>query len=872
MREWFGSWGRELPDLHFACAVMGLGLVPKSLRGRSSPRGMEQAVAEALDESPQKLLHWSLDVLPTVKNGWAAGLSAGRLAELVQPSLSRQCRVALDTESAIDGMTLWKFFRQHFWSASPQECWTFFLSQAAPGSTVRLRWPCRIGYFPGTLSESIALDLKSRDSWEGNIFEISPLTRRRSECDLLIWQGTDLASSIEDLSSESAKIGGAETDLLAIFSMLDLPDSAGVRTMEPLRRMVGATGLLWVPLFRVHPAAEVLRELFMGVSHNSELDVAVSAATRNEGFLLADERLIRRARLDRRLRTTARVMKRKERAHERIKFESSRSGWLGNVSDMLVRRDVGNLILDRLKKEDGYRWEGESHEASAYGHVSRRMQEDDEERRVPRYLQTGLHAGDQVDHPTMGPLMIETPYKVSVFIGERAPSYLSVEEPFPELEPLDDGRAHRLTVVFWEPHFSPEPQIQHIELPPVGNSSVCWFSFHTGKEPASLTARITVLHRNRVLQSGILEARVGPPSAVPSFRVDAAPRQILNGLDERQNFSAAFLLNDMNDSGTVHAVTGDRAVVLSMDDATVKGLVQVLNAAITEITESPSKFEGLRAPGSESLLRTLAQKGASLREYLTRHAMRGGLFSSPTHVQVVSARPAKIFPVEFVYEFEAPEEEARLCAHAEKALEGEPLEGFCPDCTPAVLTDGQPTPVDREMVIRPWHSGDCAVSSSGKPMSLPMPRSGAISSWFRNRWEPRTACFTPWIVRSWEPQTRPAGTTPMPSKTWWNESGNWCPKWSWSTAGRIGYTWSSKTSPHSWPSWCTRKRTATAPPCLTSVCLPSSKVISSRQNTFGPMTIEPVPSLSSSAARRPWRTLTTKTSLSAFSGGERPSW
>ena len=700
MREWFGSWGLGLQDAEFACAVVGLGLVPEQLRGGAAPRRMEQAVAERLEGDPRKLLRWSLDVLPTEKDRWGAVPSAARLADRVRTALARQRRMAMEAIGPLDGLVACRFVHRHLMTAnrSSPEPWILFVSSPAPGSAIRLRWPCRIGYFPGTPSESTALHLQSLDDWDKDVFDVQPLTRRQSECDLLVWQAGDLPQAVEALSDQSWQIGGAVTDLLVVFAGTEIPETVRVRDLEPLRRIVDATGLLWVTPHLLQPG-ELMQRLLVGLAHDQPLDVAVANVTGNSGLLLADERLIAQAQLHKRLLAAAQVMKRSGGAAESIRLDPAAAGRLGIPPETRTRSVAGELIEKRLEQE-AYGWSGESHEASAFGRVARSMRAADEQRRVPRFLQTGIQEDPPTRRPLQGPLAVDTTYTAEVFIGERNPTFLSLDTPFPHLDPPDDGRAHRLTVVFWEPHLVSEPLVRSIELPPFGSSSICRFPFHTRQNTKMLTARITVLHRNRVLQTGLLQAPVGKNDGSPSFRLDAAPRVILNGLDQRLNFNTAFILNDIDSRGAVHAVSGDRAAVFDMDDAAVRGLVGVLDAAITDITERPRDYEGLRAPGSEALLRTLAQKGASLREYLMRHALRGGNMSPPTHVQVVSAKPAKIFPVEFLYTLEAPENDAVLCAGAETALAEDQGRG-CQVCQPAIRSDQGSVPIDQERVICP---------------------------------------------------------------------------------------------------------------------------------------------------------------------------
>ena len=699
MREWLGSWGISLSDSDLAQAVLGLGLIPRAYRGVAMPEEIEGAVRKQLKKDRRQLLSWYLDALPTEASRWAARVPAERLAAVVRETLSDLPRVALDARSAIDVILIWRFLARNL-SIVPCSAGHFpqFVSRRSSTETIQFRWPCRVGYFPGTPTELTASQLQSLDYWNGDIFKTVPITRRQCECDILVSSGLEPAQAIEDISSRSLHVGGAVADLVVVFLGGNIPDSLRVQDLDPLRRTVDASGLLLIPAM-ADSEEVILHRMVEGIAHNAPLDVVVADVTAGSGLLLADLRLIKAAQLESRLLATVQVMRASPRAGEMLMVDSGAADRLKIPAAASVG-DVATHIEKHLARNE-YVWIQESREASAYGHITRRMDEADEMRRTPRYLQAGVHPDSEPQVVVRGALRADTRYQVAVFVGGREPAYLSVEEAFPAMPPPEDGRAHRLTVVFSEPQLAPKPQVKHIELPPVGNSSVCRFALRTLPDSTVLNARISVLHRNRVLQTGQLRVPVGVSDVTPSFQLDAAPRTILNGLDDRLNFSSAFVLNDVDGASCVHAVSGDRAAVIDMDDDTVTGLVQVLNAAITEITERPRDFEGLRAPGSEKLLRKLAQKGASLRKYLMRHAMRGGPITAPTHVQVVSAKAGKVFPVEFLYEFEAPEQDARICANAELALQAGLANGGCPAGCPALRSDDGPIPTIQEHVICP---------------------------------------------------------------------------------------------------------------------------------------------------------------------------
>ena len=316
----------------------------------------------------------------------------------------------------------------------------------------------------------------------------------------------------------------------------------------------------------------------------------------------------------------------------------------------------------------GYRefgWMSEGGEASDLGNVILALADDDERMAGPRYLQAGFSDTDDPARP-IAALRPGSRYLVNVFVDQARAGFVHGDAPFPDLPPPDDGRAHELEVVFWEPKLCRKPLTGRIELPPIGGSSVCSFPLRTRAATRAVNARITILHRNRVLQTGRLTAPVGGDGQI-GFELDAVPRRLLNGLDERTQFSLAMVLNDVEGEGAVHFVQDGAATTLMLGAREIDALVDAVGGAISLIADDPPAYEGLAKPKSQELLRRLAQKGALLREYLERYVLDGKL-ESPEYVQVVRTKPGELFPLEFIYADPLPKATATLCAHAEEAL------------------------------------------------------------------------------------------------------------------------------------------------------------------------------------------------------------
>lgn len=298
----------------------------------------------------------------------------------------------------------------------------------------------------------------------------------------------------------------------------------------------------------------------------------------------------------------------------------------------------------------------------------------------PRYLQARLRSGSRDVKTLRG----AGSYLAIIRIGHSKARWVSVEQPFPTPEEPPKREGHWLTVIFREPRVSDTPQVQRLLLPPKGNTQEVSFPFEIPPGLKKIAARITVLHANRVLQTGLLRASVGGKKPW-TFTLDATPRTRLVGLSNRRQFDVALVLNH-DDEGTAQgtAISGDQAVPIPLKESSVDDLTRALGDQISKIAANPKRYESLRSEGTEELLRNLAQHGGGLYQQLSGCYPLAKLDEADAQgrqacLYLTSARPDSFFPVELVYRYDVPEDTARLCEHALSAL----TEGSCPTSCPS---------------------------------------------------------------------------------------------------------------------------------------------------------------------------------------------
>jgi hypothetical protein len=249
---------------------------------------------------------------------------------------------------------------------------------------------------------------------------------------------------------------------------------------------------------------------------------------------------------------------------------------------------------------------------------------------------------------------------------------------FAELLPRD-GRSHTVDVVVTEPQLFAAPVRGSIEVPPSGRSSTFEFYLTADSSMTGIEARITLLHRGRVLQTAVLRA---PVAATPRpddqivLGLEAVLRTELADLDSRTDFGASLVFNHRgDDSAAVTQIVGGHASYLTLT-AGLLGIVKDLRADLETVTANSAAAQSLEAPETVALLRLLARKGVLLREELSLGQGVEGQLLDQRRLQVLTVRAESFVPLEFVYDFAPPAKDATLCPDAVESLRA----GHCPTC------------------------------------------------------------------------------------------------------------------------------------------------------------------------------------------------
>lgn len=735
-RRDFGRWGLELTPPDFASAVAALGVFqstikrwPSSLTVETIRKSLTKAAARS-----KRLLGWRLSVVPPgeldrPKTRHTASLFAQAWKEFAK-SHKDMLRFELDLEKVED----------YFWIAgqlltpavktlTPAELqarhrtarMALYVRVDEPRTDVGWSWPLRVGFLQGEESGQLRQQLEKVLNTSGlkTLVDFVTLKSEGDECDLLL-----LPHGLRGALSEVLKAASRPRAdcVLVLGGSKDLSErmTALVHAVRTQARTSGV-GLLFIAEER---RGEWLKGLIAELSHNNPLDVALFNVNRDLNFptplLAASRRLIDLTLVSRTAARLGQTLKRRvaEAPLARPSLlgpppalpESPRKGtgaasegfgggdWgpptkgaKGKPGPPIFRKGVkknggGGLsfatkrraiaVADDLKRVDN--WLQESGGATTVAKHSRDAQSlikkiprKAEDRRIQAQVFDLAARKQQRDS-----LKPSSSYAVDVRIGPPAAKWESAGKAFPveKLPPSQTG--HDLTIVFTELNVSRDPQVGKLFLPPVGPTEPCRFYFQTPESLEPVRARITVLHRNRVIQTAILDAPVATSGQSEKGRIkieiEARVLPEINDLRRRQNFDAALVLNHTSDGqpgGTV--VSDDKAATFSFDDASLNATIQTLNGELTNLADDPDSYpKDIAAAPTTKLLVKLAIHGRQLYNNLFVYRPENDflLAKDKKKIQIISTRLESNLPLEFLYDYKAPNENAKLCPYAKKSL------------------------------------------------------------------------------------------------------------------------------------------------------------------------------------------------------------
>ncbi|WP_395297612.1 hypothetical protein ACF9IK_32305 [Kitasatospora hibisci] len=263
---------------------------------------------------------------------------------------------------------------------------------------------------------------------------------------------------------------------------------------------------------------------------------------------------------------------------------------------------------------------------------------------------------------------------VHIRVGPVSAEWHALATGFPE-QNLDfrDGEA-RLTVVFDEERdqaFLHEPM--NITLPRRGASSEAVFPVEVGAQEREIRCTARVFHRNRLLQRLEISGPADATDAALDGREISINGEAFSSLAEppgQDPGSPEAMIRIIDGENAVIMTGGNRIPVRVPDLDRFRARIRdhLLSAVNADAAADAADDGSGSVPTTpDSLLRGLAQQGSFLFAQLEQQ--RHGGLEDATSLQVVSAEAAELWPLEFVYDYGYPADNARLCAGWQRALE-----------------------------------------------------------------------------------------------------------------------------------------------------------------------------------------------------------
>jgi hypothetical protein len=592
------EWTRGLvPDVA-ARALLGLGLDPSAM-----------AAARAAPGRGPHLVEWTLreDARATILDRSAEDVANDVVDAIYRVAVSGDV-VAIEVARRLQ--------------SAPSVAAAFAAVRREPGSLRRRpwRWPLRVGLlgFGSAEAEILAEAIRRAARVPAALVDVRRVEDEPAAVDLLVTKQTLEQSTPLVVAAQPL----ANAVIVAAQPQQRWPVVEGM--VSTMRGATGAVAAAVVPSGSLDGVGLVIREM----SHSQPLDLAAAAAWQGEALLWAEPAGLEQSAV-------------RQMAVRRVReLRAARSLDL-SLADPALETHLVEITAGRFDLE--------SAEASQFAEANAAL--DASQRRDERWLQALVNPDAAKARRNR---FRRGENEVRAFIGPLVEDALTAPTPLDESAlPWDeeDVDAFRLTIVFVPLVPRGDPQTAQIDLPRVGRSEVASFRLDVPRTATTVSARLVVAFRNRIIQTAVLSGSIGQPATLGA---SVALVDDLDGLDERTPFDAALLSNHaVDDLRALLAHSQQQTVLVSGVDAlleTTKRMAEKL-ARAANLTATPNTLKGKTA---RDILVGLAVDGRELHDRLPQLA-------EARRIQVISAGGDWFLPIELAYEREAPDPGAQIC-------------------------------------------------------------------------------------------------------------------------------------------------------------------------------------------------------------------
>jgi len=684
-RRSFGVWGLELTPLEFAQALAALGGVSFYAEVGAGLESADEVSERLLKNATQNEalgmpLEWVLHFDPSHRRPGAPPLpDARRLAAGWQAFLNKWGK---PVRAVISGPP----FSDCFWIIEELAPVSVGLHSLSIRTTERdvptsWRWPLRVGVLQDSTSQQLREDLE-KDYWHTKLFDVITMSGAHLACDVLLLP-FGLRRSLTGLLEHRRTLQASCTIVLGRITQSAAPACGLLGTLDTLIR---TAGIALAPVAS-GKRADWFHTFLEALAHNLPVDVALFIASRyisgafqtlkkSAPIIFATDELLR-FRLEEQIALLGEKLAARTDVEDSIDLSPHAADHLRIPPGRTPLHVLGRALTHAKHMMP---WDHESDSASVVAEVKRSARRILLQAAAPepetRWIQAQVFDQSNQAEPvklTRG-FKANTSHSIDVRIGTASEEWAAADAKFPDKLLPPDPSGHDLTVVFSEPRYMAEPQTATLHLPSEGDSGVCTFYLRTREQGQRVSARITIVYQNRVLQTALLRADVlaDPAHAEADHKIalniEAVIRPGMTELGERSEFDAALILNHDDDNVPgVTKIAGAHASFSSppnLDDE-----IKWFDGRLSEIADDPDSFAGgLKADGTTKLLRDFAAHGSLLYEAIVDDRISEDSIVRSRRLQVISAEPEARLPIEFFYDREAPLPDAPVCEHAEDAL------------------------------------------------------------------------------------------------------------------------------------------------------------------------------------------------------------
>lgn len=291
-----------------------------------------------------------------------------------------------------------------------------------------------------------------------------------------------------------------------------------------------------------------------------------------------------------------------------------------------------------------------------------------------RYLQANIKTNN--DKPVKDYLKPSTAYKIEVRIGEKDKDFVDSGEIVDTKAIFKDSKKKKEPIqIKFVSNLDKKATIKTISLPRQGNSNAVIFPIKTNSILKKFEGEIYAYHKNRLIQHVQLTAVIGKnvksKSTVKMLPVFSAKKNLDNIGSSTQFTSSLQYKTGAKKSSSINGMNKNKPVDIFSENG-LKGHLDDMKKAIENALIDPKEknYARLTARGNQELFLFLARKGNLIStNYLHGSVAPDGPLQIITNYQEYA-------PLEFIYSFAAPADDATLCPNAVAALK----EGKCKEC------------------------------------------------------------------------------------------------------------------------------------------------------------------------------------------------